>query len=165
MFALFITYIGGGMEHDHTYSKKSDIKSDRYTYDSSIYTALTEEQFEKLLDKFLYYKNNSVPLDRYPHCIEYKHDKCPTFGYPRVRYCANYHCVKRGAHQIAALQKYNILNIERGLEVSHLCNNPHCVEEGHITIETKQKNRDRKTCFKLKNISEPCLRHTPPCVK
>ena len=59
------------MEHDHTYSKKSDIKSDRYTYDSSIYNALTEEQFEKLLDKFLYYKNNSVPIDRYPHCIAY----------------------------------------------------------------------------------------------
>ena len=50
-------------------------------------------------------------------------------------------------HKLLYLVHHNILSLEPGLEVSHLCHVPLCVAVEHLSLEPNNINAHRQKCF------------------
>ena len=89
--------------------------------------------------------------------------------------------VPRGAHQVICVLEKSVEEVAnllfRGYQCSHRCHNSRCFNSGHITVEPKAANEDRKECagtivvkttiggvaYTLPDTRSPCA-HTPPCI-
>ena len=50
-------------------------------------------------------------------------------------------------HRLRYLVHAKIMSVEPGLEVSHLCHEPQCVNVDHLSLEPHSINTDRQKCF------------------
>lgn len=87
--------------------------------------------------------------------------------------------IGQGLHRLAVVAYGSAGEVRRmlhGQHASHLCHNPACFAAGHIVVEPKEANEDRKNCkarvvvtFVLQGVryelppSAACT-HTPPCI-
>lgn len=63
-------------------------------------------------------------------------------------------------HRAAYMLAKKIINIPDQMEISHLCHRPSCINAGHLILESKITNSERKMCHK----SGMCLGHWPTCM-
>ena len=65
-------------------------------------------------------------------------------------------------HRLALMKKMQTVNIPEGVQASHLCHKPGCVEIDHISPETDLVNKSRKACEQRRL----CLGHPgyPMCI-
>lgn len=65
------------------------------------------------------------------------------------------------AHRAAYFVKHNTLELPDGMECSHLCNRPACIEPSHIVAEENEVNNERKHCFNQRCCT---TLHEPHCI-
>lgn len=64
-------------------------------------------------------------------------------------------------HRLAYMVSNKVVQLPQGLEVSHLCHNPRCVEPRHLCLESHEANSERITCLKQGICTKL---HNPPCI-
>lgn len=67
----------------------------------------------------------------------------------------------RSVHRIKYLCLIKNLNVDRGLDISHICHNPKCLTTEHLTLEAHEINMNRVACFNEKTCSGE---HQPECL-
>ena len=64
-------------------------------------------------------------------------------------------------HRVAYMVSRQVACLPQGLEVSHLCHHPRCIEGSHLCLETHETNAERRSCY-LQGI---CTQnHEPQCI-
>lgn len=64
-------------------------------------------------------------------------------------------------HRLSYFGFNNILNLETGLEISHLCGHKRCVNPSHLVAEFNIVNHERKFCHNNKSCTGL---HSPSCI-
>ena len=84
------------------------------------------------------------------------------YGRVQVTWPDGSKCVKR-AHRVAFMLEHKLLkdDMEKKLEVSHLCHNGLCVKAAHLCLENHEKNMERALCKSQRQCS---ALHEPYCL-
>ena len=68
-------------------------------------------------------------------------------------------------HQLAYMFAHDNLQLDPGLEISHLCANKLCLAEGHLWAESHQANLSRVKCHSKRVCRDlDGNPHDPPCI-
>lgn len=112
--------------------------------------------------------NNSETNGKKCVLLKKKGNKGNGHGYPQLG------TAQMSANVIAYFSKFKTPkeireNVRKDFQVSHLCDEPNCVNKDHLVYETPQENNRRKgctatvTCRGCGHVME-CCAHNPKCI-
>ncbi len=123
------------------------------------YNAFKVKYSKRLLDNSDY--------DDKTHCRQWARSVRGGYGQMRIDYetlSGVKKCKTTSPHQVSFMLANDKLNLEPGLEISHLCGNKLCLAESHLWAETHKINLSRVHCHTQRLCRDingnP---HVPPC--
>ena len=84
-----------------------------------------------------------------------------SYGRKRIKYPGYPSSKTEYVHRVAYKLHHKTFELEKSLEVSHLCHNHRCINPSHLVLELHEINSSRLSC----KVQQKCTHgHTPFCI-